>query len=899
MSKQLFAAVVRVLRGPRGTFGLAARPAMFAALPMLVAALAVNALLSGPAHAAATTAGELQEVIVTAEKREATVQATPISLTALTAEDLAQRNLFKLDDLAATTPGVSMRTAGPGQTEYEMRGLSAGGGSAATVGFYFDEVPLSANAVALNGRTVIDPDLFDLNHVEVLRGPQGTLYGAGSMGGTIKLIPNAPKLGAFEGATDVNVSQTSHGSTNGGGSLMLNFPMGEKAALRLVLTDKYNSGFIDRIIIQPGAFPYPTNPSSGVIGAPPGPTPYLCVYYTYCTRGDVQSAPVAKVVHGSNLNRFVAGRATLLVKPSDALSVSTTLMYQRIDADGYNNYQQQSNPSDFYNPATGAQALPRYQQSQKLAIWQPYDQPEPYYDSFKMASMTITYNFGPATLTSATAYWKRYVFQSTDSTEALQNINNLTPQNGDQRTAFIQNLYSETDPTTQFSQEFRLTSNGEGRFQWQAGLYFADLHSGYITYNQEPGFASAASCGLPAASNPVGGQCPAAQQYNPNGVLRFPPFIDPATGMAAQYPPSVIGQPAPSNPLGVVFNDNNPNVMKQSAVFGEISYKLKEDLKASLGLRVFKFIIDNHADQAGLGTGSFNQDHTIQDQHLEGTSVLPRFNLSYTPTPDLTVYGTVAKGSRPGGVNLPIPLPTAEQIALNPGGYNCQAPPVAVHSQPSFLPDKVWSIELGEKAKLADRRFTINADIYYIKWTDLQQVFSLSCGYPYNTNAGNGKVYGPEVEMSWRATDEWTFDLSGTKPKAYISEPSANALATTYIGPGTRIINVPSFQATASVEYRRALTDTLTGMARVSEVLTGDLRDTAAYPQILPGYNIVDARFGVNAATWSAAIVGTNLTNKVAALTIDNTVFAWQTYAITRVSTNVPRTVGLDFQYKF
>ena len=86
-----------------------------------------------------------------------------------------------------------MRTAGPGQTEYEMRGLTSAGGSTATVGFYLDETPLSASAVALNGRTVIDPDLFDLNHVEVLRGPQGTLYGAGSMGGTIKLVTNQPE----------------------------------------------------------------------------------------------------------------------------------------------------------------------------------------------------------------------------------------------------------------------------------------------------------------------------------------------------------------------------------------------------------------------------------------------------------------------------------------------------------------------------------------------------------------------------------------------------------------------------------------------------------------------------------------------------------------------------------
>ena len=147
---------------------------------------------------AAPAAGEketgLEEIVVTAEKRESTVQATPIAMTALSAADLAEQNIGSIQDLVGAIPGISLRTAGPGQTEYEMRGLGSSGGSVATVGFYIDETPLSASAVALNGRTVIDADLYDLNRTEVLRGPQGTLYGAGSMGGTIKLVTNPPKL---------------------------------------------------------------------------------------------------------------------------------------------------------------------------------------------------------------------------------------------------------------------------------------------------------------------------------------------------------------------------------------------------------------------------------------------------------------------------------------------------------------------------------------------------------------------------------------------------------------------------------------------------------------------------------------------------------------------------------
>jgi outer membrane receptor protein involved in Fe transport len=152
---------------------------------------------AGPAPSAAgevapAHSGDLEEIVVTAEKRDSTVQATPISMTALSSADLAEQNIGSVQDLVGAVPGISLRTAGPGQTEYEMRGLGSSGGSVATVGFYIDETPLSASAVALNGRTVIDADLYDLNHTEILRGPQGTLYGAGSMGGTIKLVTKHP-----------------------------------------------------------------------------------------------------------------------------------------------------------------------------------------------------------------------------------------------------------------------------------------------------------------------------------------------------------------------------------------------------------------------------------------------------------------------------------------------------------------------------------------------------------------------------------------------------------------------------------------------------------------------------------------------------------------------------------
>ena len=816
---------------------------------------------TGPANTAASAAkggGELEEIVVTAEKRESTVQATPISISALNAEELATQNVFSVEDLAGAVPGVSMRTAGPGQTEYEMRGLTSAGGSAATVGFYLDEIPLSASAVALNGRTVIDADLFDLSHVEVLRGPQGTLYGAGSMGGTIKLVPNAPKLGVFEGATDVSLSQTaSGGGTNGGVSLMVNLPIGETMAVRLVGTQKYISGWIPRVVAEPGEFPYPVG--------------FGTTCFSYCsTRGNVGAAPVAETIKGSNLEKFTAGRAEFLLKPNDALSINARLMYQRIDAQGYNNYQSTgSSPAPY--PATPG-------------IYQPLDVKEPYYDSFKLASLTVKYNFGPAELTSATGYWQRFVYQSTDSTEALQNINGLTGSaaptpypNG-----FLPGLlYVETDPTTQISEELRLTSTGTGRFQWVGGLYAADLHSGYITYNQTPYITNAYNSAGPGVGN-----------INNGG--------------------------AAANPDGVIFDDNNPNVMKQSAVFGETSYKITDTLKATVGVRYFKFTVANNSHQCGVGTGTGNATCQVDSASGSGDNVLPKVNLSYTPTPDLTLYGTLAKGSRPGGVNLPIPLPTLAQIQSNPLAYNCGVPnvnqlnpgtPIApgtiyVTQQPAYFgPDSIWSYEIGEKARFDDRRFTLDADIYYVKWKSIQQVIDLSCGYPYSANAGNALAYGPEVEFSALLMTGLTLGISGAYTKAYINEPTANE-ATVIAGatPGTdpsRIVNVPRYTADLSLEYQTEFSADYKGVFRVSDSIVGPIEDISYVRETLPSHAFIDARAGVMHGAWGAYLVGTNLTNKLAALTIDNTTFAWQQPTIIRVSTNQPRTIGLDFQYKF
>jgi len=189
------------------------------------------------------------------------VQKTPISVTAIEGTVLQAAGVTDMLTLAQQVPGISFKTSGPGQTEFEMRGLTSTVASRLRWVFYLDDAALTPAAMAQNGKTVIDPSLFDLNRVEVLRGPQGTLYGAGSMGGTIKLVTNPPNPRAFAANLEVIGSGTSGGGFNHTENLMLNVPlMQDVVALRLVGTDKRIDGWTDRVVLSP--FPIEVNNST-------------------------------------------------------------------------------------------------------------------------------------------------------------------------------------------------------------------------------------------------------------------------------------------------------------------------------------------------------------------------------------------------------------------------------------------------------------------------------------------------------------------------------------------------------------------------------------------------------------------------------------------------------------
>jgi iron complex outermembrane receptor protein len=387
----------------------------------LLAAAGWSSLASATEAAAATdTAADtgLAEIVVTAERYTSTIQNTPISITALTGDQLNAAGITSLEDVIREVPGLSMRSSGPGLTELEARGLASNGGAAPTVGFYLDEIPLSPPAVSQSGKIVIDPDLYDLNRIEVLRGPQGTLYGSGSMGGTVKLVTNQPKLNTYEGSFQGTLSDTEGGSGNGGGSFMLNVPVGDTLALRLVGTDNYRSGWLDRIVVQPFPQDLPVTPGT--------PLPVQRV-------PNVLDAPVTNVVTNVNTVSLYGGRATLLFQPSDAISNTASFFYQRLATGGL----------DLFDSPPGGS----YQ-----AHYQAFDIREPSADTIHIYSNNAVLNLNFADLTSATAYWERRQYQLQDASESASYANGVFP--------YVAIPYSETNNSQQFSQELRLSSRG-------------------------------------------------------------------------------------------------------------------------------------------------------------------------------------------------------------------------------------------------------------------------------------------------------------------------------------------------------------------------------------------------------------------------------------------------------
>lgn len=742
-------------------------------------------------------ASGIAEIVVTAQRFTSTVQNTPISLSAITGEQLDAAGITSIEELAHDIPGLSMRSAGPGQTEYEARGLSSSGGSSPTVGFYLDDVPLTPSAVSQTGKVVIDPNLYDVDRIELLRGPQGTLYGSGSMGGTVRVLTNQPKLGTFEGSVQGTLSDTQGGSGNGGGSFMLNIPLGETLAIRVVGTDSYRSGWIDRVTLNPF-------PEDVPISAQPA-----------YGRGNVLTAPVQSVTHDVNTEALDGFRASILFKPNDDLSIVGKVLYQHMYMGGYDEFDNPPGPSH-------------------MSLYAPADIAEPIRDWVHLYSLTATQNLGFADLTSTSGYFQRHEVQTQDASESISYFAGIYP--------YFPVPYSETDITRQFSQELRLASKDDGRLHWVGGAFYSDDSSDWDEF----------------------------------GNSTSPVFT------ALQ-------------PDGVVYDGDLNYRVRQYALFADASYKITDQWKFEAGLRWYRY----QSDSTNSANGFFAPPPApLQKFTISDSGYNPRFDLSYAPTADLTTYISASKGFRPGG-------PAGPNYPTNCGGGQT----------PSYQPDSVWNYEVGEKAKLLNNWLSINSDFYYIKWSQVQETVALPCGYTYEANAGDGRSFGPELEITAKLSAEWSIVANGSYTDAKINRPTAQFVAAVLTNPvaggipgcpsvtncsSIPILNVPKDAASLSLIYSTEVFSNYQLTGRVSDSYVGPAFDQAyAFAIPLPSYNIANARLGIGNGKWNATLFVDNLTNKIAELSTNNTQFQFNVPQLVRVSTNQPRTFGTEINYRF
>jgi len=390
-----------------------------------------------------------EEMVVTARKREETVEEVPMSVAAPTESELRDRGAETIEDIAANVAGFSVQNLGPGQSQVAMRGVSSGQivrdqpGVKEQVGVYLDESVISMSLFTP------DIDLFDLNRVEVLRGPQGTLFGSGSESGTLRYITNTPKLGIHESVAELTGDTISGGGTGGSLKFAVNSPWGTTSATRLVGYYTKYGGYIDAV------------------------------------------QPNLSVNKNVNDGYRAGARLTYLYKPNDNFSITPRILYQKVDMNGWNRVDAFNILANPFTTSRPPVTLGKYEQFTQFK--------EPFTDKFALSDLNISYNLGGATLTSVTSYTNRNVDVLRDATALTASITGGSiglPAN-------IYTLNAPLDDATRahgYTEELRV-SGAANKTQWVVGGFYSHTRRNYGQELLVTGFT--ALSGIPTAGKAI------------------------------------------------------------------------------------------------------------------------------------------------------------------------------------------------------------------------------------------------------------------------------------------------------------------------------------------------------------------------------------------------------------
>jgi len=755
-------------------------------LIMKVSVLAVPVLVAGAtacpqtvlaAAADDATGGALEEVIVTAQRRSERIQDVPSAITALDSEAISRLNLRGTEELARQVPSMTFDVLTPGESTITMRGLGTAYGLSPTVSYYLNEVPLDMRTDGYSGAP--DIDLFDVDRVEVLRGPQGTLYGASAMGGAVRIITKQPDFTRFASESEFALETADGGNEGWQVKTALNVPVSDRFATRLVGTYQRVPGYVDRA--EPASSFYDPHPDDPVVD------------------------------ENANDVDVIGGRAIAKWLLTDAVTVTPSVMYQEIRADGR---------GDWYSNQPEFQIATYYPEQSKSRLL--------------VANALVEADLGPMQLLSSTSYASKDVDFDHDFSVLSAN---LAPLFGvpEPIPNYPTSVFDGSD-NSGFIQEFRLTSSDEAaRLRWVAGAYYSKFRQTSAEYIDSASFAG---------------------------------------DIAELY-----GDPSLADPAIYRFDQRSED--QQTAVFGEVAIKLWPALELTAGLRGYWLETSLENTQSGL-LAAPNQPHTTSSKD----GVNPRIVLNYRLNDDVLVYATGARGYRPGGPNVGLPI--------NAG---CVLGDVY---KPLFDPDSVWNYELGLKSQFLDRRATLNLAAYRIDWKDVQQsITDPVCGSLFFANFGDARSEGVELEISLRPIESLLLNASASYTDAKYTKVDDAFVGFVDVQPGDALSEVPEWKYAASAEYTFAIGDRRSGYVRADWQYVGSIPTGVTNRLERDSYDILNAAVGMQSGPWEVSLYVQNAGNTKGTLAIlqDATATIDGVFD-SRIATS-PRTIGMLVRMRF
>ena len=842
-------------------------------------ATAISAILAGSpmAHAATATdsdTGALEEITVTAQKQVENLQNVPIAIEAFDSQKLEQLNVVNLDDYVKYSPSVSyVRGQGqggngqPGSSHIYIRGVVSGGdgnhsGSQPSVGTYLDEQPVTT----IDG--TVDMHIYDVQRIEVLEGPQGTLYGASSESGTVRIITNKPDPTKFEAGYDVDGNKIQHGGKGWEAEGFVNIPLASFAAVRLVGWDEHDGGYINNIAgtdanacILGGTRTYPT--WSGEPSSYPAVTPCPA-------KGVIGAGAVNNDAYLSNNYNTVetrGGRAAVKLDIGDNWTVSPTFMGQSLATSGFFGY----------DPAVGDLDLVHFG-------------PENSQDSFTQSALTVEGKFADFDLVYAGAYMKRTTHSIADYSDYSEFYDRVYGsgaiwQDAKGNPIMPQELVVTKGYFQKWSHELRLSSPQELPIRGTVGLFIQrQLHDIWEQYVM-PGYGF---------TNPYGSLD--SPTPNPDGFS------------------NELSVPGTANSIWLT---DEQRVDRDQAAFFNGTWDITSKLQLNGGLRYFKYnnslqgfygFSQNYDNLSGYSTGMAScfagpivaySPCTNLDKAVIDHGTVPRVNLTYKITPDALVYATYSEGFRPGGVNR-----------------------TAVAGIGPYQADYLKNYEIGWKTQWLDNRVRYNGAMFWENWQDFQFSFLGPNSLTIIENGGNARIKGIENEIEFVPTSAISLSTNFTLLDARLTQNYCGTAGVTncpdqvtpnvfggapVIGPlapaGTNLPVTPRFKGNVVARYTM---DEFMGwkpFTQLSYVYQNKttpvlLKNEVENIGIQPAYGLMDLAAGAHMNGTQVQVVITNLLDRSAELTRfaqTNPVNDNQPYIIPAQ----PRTIYLKFGQKF